>query len=173
MRGRPVTADEEERWIWQFGFGKIAQFKDHMNEYLEAHTKGTARHLVDACGELNAIDAWRQVTERGDSLRPTHVNGLMRKALWPRDAVPANELEVAIAQWELDVQRWESASGERLAPSHRKLALEEMCPEKFRAHLRLVGLYKLPTYEAIRAEIAHWLAEEFRKAPRPRAAALG
>ena len=38
-----------------------------------------------------------------------------------------------------------------------------MCPERLRAHLRLVGPEKLPTYEAMRAEIADWLAEEFRK----------
>ena len=48
-----------------------------------------------------------------------------------------------------------------------------MCPEKFRAHVKLVGTDKLPTYEAIRAEIADWLAEELRKAPRPRVAAIG
>ena len=92
---------------------------------------------------------------------------------WPSDAVAAKDLEVAIAQWETDIQRWESASGERVSPSHRKLALEEMCPERFRAHLRLVGTEKLSTYEAMRAEIADWIAEEFRKAPRPRATALG
>ena len=48
-----------------------------------------------------------------------------------------------------------------------------MCPEKPRAHLRLVGPDKLPTYEASRAEIADRLAKEFRKAPRPRAVAFG
>ena len=74
-----------------------------------AYTKGTARAIVGACGEVNALDAWRQLTERGDSLRATQVNGLMRKALWPRDAVAAQDLEVAIAQWETDIQRWESA----------------------------------------------------------------
>ena len=73
----------------------------------------------------------------------------------------------------MDVQRWESVSGEKVSPSHRKLALEEMCPERFRAHLRLVGPEKLSTYEAIRAEIADWLADELRKSPKPRAAALG
>ena len=89
----------------------------------------------------------------------------MRKALWPRDAIAAKDLEVAIAQWETDIQRWENACGERVSPSHRNFALEEMCPERFRVHLRLVGLEKLPNYEAMRAEIADWLAEEFRKAP--------
>ena len=122
------------------GLGGIAQYKSQLNEYLEAYTKGKARAIVDGCEELNAFDAGCQLTERGASLRPTHVNRLMRKALWPREAVAAKDLEVAIAQCEVDIQRWESASGERVSPSHRKLALEEICPERFRAHLKLVCL---------------------------------
>ena len=50
-----------------------------------------------------------------------------------------------------------------------------MCPVQLRAHVKHVGPEKLQTYEAIRAEIADWLAEESRK-PTPakhRAAALG
>ena len=60
-----------------------------------------------------------------------------------------------------------------MRPSHRKVALEKMCPERLRAHLRLVGPEKLPTYEAMRAEIADWLAEELRKLAKQRAAVLG
>ena len=90
----------------------------------------------------------------------------------PDGRASATDLEVAMAQREVDFQRWESVSVEKVSPSHRRLALEEMCPERFRAHLRLVGPEKLSTYGAIRAEIADWLAEELRKAPRPHAAAL-
>ena len=74
-----MIADDEKRWAWQLGLGGIVQVKDQLNEYLESYTKGTARAIVDACGELNAFDAWRQLTERRASLRPSHVNGLMRK----------------------------------------------------------------------------------------------
>ena len=76
------------------------------------YTKDTARHVVDACGEHNSLDAWRQLTECA------HMNRLMRKALWPREAVAAKELEAAVAQWELDIQRWESASWETVSLAH-------------------------------------------------------
>ena len=75
---------------------------------------------------------------------------------------------MAIAQWEADIQCWEGASGERVLRG----ALEEMWPERFRIQMRMIGFEKLSTYEAMRAEIADWIAEEFRKAARQRAAIL-
>ena len=48
-----------------------------------------------------------------------------------------------------------------------------MCSEKLRAHLRLVGTEKLPTYEAIRAEIADWLAKKLRNPAKQGSAAIG
>ena len=106
-------AEDEKWWAWELNLGDIRQYKDFQNECLLSFTDGTARQIVNACGELNALDAWRQLTERGDSLRPTHINGLMEKALWPRDAVSAKDLEVTIAQWESDIQRWENATGKK------------------------------------------------------------
>ena len=173
LRGRLVTAEDERWWSWELNLGEIGQYKDYLNEYLLSFTEGTAREVVSACGVLNALDAWRQLTERGDSLRPTHIMALQKTAFFPREAVPAKDLDVAIAQWESDIQRWEVASKERIQPSHRRLSLDQMCPERLRAHLRLVGPEKLPTYEAMRAEIADWLAEELRKPAKQRAAAIG
>ena len=63
--------------------GNVSQCKGKLNEYLESYTKGIARGIVDVCGESNALDAWRQLAERSHYLRPTHVNDLMKKALWP------------------------------------------------------------------------------------------
>ena len=80
LRGKPVTLEHERHWEWELKLGDIRQYKDQLNEFLESYTKGLARSLVDACGELNALDAWRLLAERGHSLRPTHVNGLMKKA---------------------------------------------------------------------------------------------
>ena len=56
--------------------------------------------------------------------------------------------------------------------AQRKLNLEEMCPESLRKHLKLLGLEMLGSYEAMRAEIAEWVADEVRKPTRPHAAAL-
>ena len=118
-----------------------------------------ARGIVEACGEHSALDAWRQLSERGHSLRPTHMNAFMKKVFWPRDAVQAKDLEMVAKK--------------RVSMTHRKVVLDEVCPERSRAHLRVLGPEKLPTYEAMRAEIWDWLVEELRKAPKQRAAALG
>ena len=40
------------------------------------------------------------------------------------------------------------------------LALEMMCPERFRRLLNIVGFEKLMTYEAMRVEIAAWKPAE-------------
>ena len=150
----------------------MAQFKDHLIQYLEAFTSKDAKSIVDACGERNALDAWRQLAERGFSLRPTHVHELMRAAVFPRAMVQPKELEMAVATWEKDVQIYETASSETIPASQRRLNLLEMCPEQLKKHLKMVGSDKL-TYEAMKAEIADWVADEVRARPtRPRAAAL-
>ena len=118
LRCRPVSPEDESWWACQVDLGDIRQYKDQLNEYLEACTKGPARHIVDACGKVNALDAWRRFAERGHSLRPTHVHGLMKKSLWPQDGVAAKDLEVAVAQWETDIQRWDAASSESVSLAH-------------------------------------------------------
>ena len=150
----------------------LDQLKDPLNEYLESFTSKDAKAIVDACGEHNALDAWRQLAEHGFSLRPTHINALMKSALWPRAAVPLKDLEMAIAMWETDVHVYEAATSDKVPLAQRKVNLEEMCPESRRKHLKLLGPEKLASYEAMRAEIAEWVANEVRKPMRPRAAAL-
>ena len=149
--------------------GNIHRYKDQLSQFLDSYIKDLARNIADACGEHNVLDAWRQLAERGHSWRPSHIKGLMKKAMWPRDAVASKDLEQAIANLEKDVQLWEDSSGEQVLLAHRKLALEEKCPERFRAHLRIPGPEKIQTYEAMRVEIADWLLEEHRKLAKQRA----
>ena len=104
LRGKPVTPAHERQWEWELGFGDISRFKEQLNELLMCYTKDSARLVVDACGDHNALDAWRMLAERGHSLRPSHVNTMMKKVLWPRDAVASKDLEQAIANWEKDVR---------------------------------------------------------------------
>ena len=51
------------------------------------------------------------------------------------------------------------------------LALEMMCPERFRNHLKIVGREKLKTYEAMRVEIAERLFDELGRPTKQKAAA--
>ena len=79
---------------------------------------------------------------------------------------------MAIASWERDLYTYETTSSEKIPESHRRLNLMEMCPELLKKHLKM-KLDKLPTYDAIKAEIADWVADEARaRVLRPRAAAL-
>ena len=81
----------------------------------------------------------------------------------------SKDLEQAIASWEKDVRTWEEASKERMTTGHRKLVLEHMCPERLRAHLKLLGPERLQTYESMRVEITDWLFDEHRKPMKHRA----
>ena len=89
LKGKLVAPEDETYWASSLNLGDITQFKDQLIEYFEAFTKDVARGIVEACGEHNALDAWKQLAERGCSLRPTHVNALMKKPFWLRDAVQA------------------------------------------------------------------------------------
>ena len=172
LNGKPVTAEDEKKWAWDLNVYDLEQFKDILNEYLESFTSKDARSIVVACGEHNALDAWRQLAERGFSLRPAHINALMRSALWPRAVTPLKDLEMAIAKWETDVHTYETAASTKVSVDQMKLNLEEMCPEALRKHLKLLGPEKLSTYEAMRAEIAEWVADEVRRPTKPRVAVL-
>ena len=105
-------------------------------------------------------------------MKPTHINELMKLALFPAKAVQAKDLEMAIASWERDVHTYETTASEKIPDSHRRFNLMEMCPELLKKHLKM-KLDKLLTYDAIKAEIADWVADEVRaRPPKPRAAAL-
>ena len=97
LKGRPVTEEDEKQWAWILNIRSMEQFKDQLNEYLESFTTKEAKATVIACGEYNALDAWRQLAERGFSMQPIHVRELMKLALFPNTAVQAKDLEMAIA----------------------------------------------------------------------------
>ena len=163
QRGKPVTAEMEAKWSAELALGPISIWKDYLNLYLENYTTGAARVTVDACGDAKALDAWRILADKGCSLRPAHANTLRRKAFWPRQNVPAKELDVAIASWEADVELFEKATGEMFPTANRRMHLEDMCPEKLRSHLRAQGAERFPTCDLLKIEISDWLADELNK----------
>ena len=48
----------------------------------------------------------------------------------------------------------------------------EICLEPFKKHLKMLGSEKLATYEAMKCDIAQWVADEVRRPAKHRAAAL-
>ena len=160
QRGKPVTATLEAQWEVELELGPIFPWKDGLNEYLESYTKGDAKTLVEACGDTRALDAWRQLADKGCSFRLAHANVLLKKARFPRTNVAAKELENAIARWEADIQVYEKATSETFPATHRRMSLEDMCPERLRAHLRANGPERYPDYDDLRIAISDWLADE-------------
>ena len=142
LKGKPVTAALEQEWAAQLDLGPMDPCKDQLHDALESYTTGSARKLVDSCGEARVLNCWRQIAHRGDSLRPAHANVLRMKAFSPPKAVPAKDLEAALAFWETDIGRYEHATGETLPLAHFRMCVEDMCPERLRNRLRGFGVEK-------------------------------
>ena len=126
--------------------------------------------MVDSGGEARAFNCWRQLADKGDSLRAAHANAFRTKVFGPPKAVPAKDLEATMAVWDADIARYERATGETLPPAHYRMSLEDMCPERLRNRLR-DRTERWPTSDDVHQEIADWLSEEASRAPKGKAIA--
>ena len=166
--GKPVTADMESKWATEAGLGNyLKDFKAQLNEYLESYTSGAAKTLVEACGDRKSLDAWRQLADKGHSMRAAHVHMLRKKAFFPRTNVATKDLENAISTWEADIELFEAAAiGETMPSQNKKMSLIEMCTEQLKKHLKAMEHIKAVDYEDLKVEIADWIAEnEITKNP--------
>ena len=57
--------------LFSLAFGPVAPWKDQLNDTLGSYTAGSARRLVDSCGEDKSLDCWCQLADSGDSMKPT------------------------------------------------------------------------------------------------------
>ena len=159
-RGKPVTDDLEVTWAKGAGIGEyMKDFKSQLNEYMETYTSGAAKVLVEACGDRKSLDAWRQLADKGHSMRAAHLHTLRKKAFFPRTNVPTKDVENAISNWEADVELFETATGEKLPGANKEMSLVDMCAESLRKHLKSLEHIKKLEYEDIKVEIADWIAE--------------
>ncbi len=171
-KGRPVTKEDEVKWDEDLGLGgHVKMFKEQLNEYLESYTSSAARLLVEACGDTRALDAWRQLADKGHSLREQHIHALRRKAYFPKAASQLKDLEAHISMWETDIELFIAATKESFPEPNMKMNLIDMCPEKLRAVLK-EREHRLPTYGDVKLEIADWLADNAGAVKHGRAAAL-
>lgn len=171
-KGVPVTWEDEVLWSEQAQVGDyMAEFKDQLNEYLETYTTGAAKTLVQACGDTKALDAWRQLADRGHSLRVQHVHALRRKAYFPKVVMQLKDVENQINLWEKDVELFTTATGEVFPEPNKKMNLVDMCPERLRSILK-EREHRLPTYQDVKTEIADWLADQAHSSKTGRVSAL-
>ena len=89
-----------------------------------------------------------------------HANALRKQAFNPRTSVPAKDLEASIAELEADIELYEKATGETMPEPHRRMSLEDMCPERLCAFLRDQSPERFPTYEDMKLRISDWVADE-------------
>ena len=172
LKGRPVTVEDEATWVKDLKLGdSMNLYKEQLNDYLETYTKGVAKSLVEACGDAKALDAWRQMADKGHSLRQQHQNVLRRKAYFPKTISNLKEVERYIALWETDVDLFVSATKEHFPEENRKMLIVDMCPDALRKHLK-ERTNPTHSYEHIKIEISDWLADPDNKGKTGRVAAL-
>ncbi len=159
QKGKPITEDEEKYIAEKLKItGELTEFKSQLNEYLEMYTKGNVKQLVEACGDTRSLDVWRQLADKGHSLRDHHKHNLRRKAYFPKQAPSLKEVEKCIAAWEMDIDLFISATGEAFPGENKKMLLIDLCPELLRRHVKDKE-HRLIDYESIKTEIADWLAD--------------
>ena len=83
---------------------------------------------------------------------------MQRKAYAARGTVSAKDLEMAIVDWEKEVTQFEGASGRTMEPCQRIIIFIDMLPPLLRQRIKDFS-EKFKTYEAIRAEVLIWLAD--------------
>jgi len=139
QRGNPFIAADDASLQHDASLGNGSQldlFKEQLNEYLENYTSGSAKAMVEACGDLKAFDPWRQLADKGHSLREAHVHVLRRKAYFPKACTSAKDIENHLNSWGADLELFLNAAGEKLLIGNRLMLVVDLCPDPMRKHLK-------------------------------------
>ena len=92
-------------------------------------------------------------------MREEHVNEIRLRAYGHPVAAPAKDFEKVIAASETDLRNFIDATCESFPEANRRLGLINMCPDRFRTHLRTGGREKFPHYDDLKTEITDLLLE--------------
>ena len=167
LRGKPVTAQHEAEWERDPQLEldpNIMTFKSQLSMFLEEYTGGPVGLIVSQCGKENVLDAWRQLSDQGCSLREKNIHLLLQKAMFPRAEVPDKEIQGAIAEWERDIEIYRRATGKLgVDEDQHKMLLKRMCSLELQKNLRAREPFT-PDMAALRQEIADYLAETLPRA---------
>ena len=167
LRGKPVTAQHEAEWERDPQLEldpNLMTFKSQLSMFLEEYTGGPVGLIVTQCGKENVLDAWRQLSDQGCSLREKNIHLLLQKAMFPRAEVPDKEIQGAIAEWERDIEIYRRATGKLgVDEDQHKMLLKRMCSLELQKNLRAREPFT-PDMAALRQEIADYLAETLPRA---------
>ena len=159
-KGQVISKEDEEQLEWDLYMRDIDDWKEQLTLALESFTSGEAKRLVLSNTESNVFSTWSRLADNGHSMRDKHVMGMRRKLNIPRSSVPTKDLEIAIINYEKEIQMYEDASGETFSPIDKVLTLKEIFPAPLRQRVEdLKGNGRFETYEQIRAEALIWIAD--------------
>ena len=159
-RGQVISKADEEQLEWDLWLNPIVDWKEQLMEALESFTSGDAKRLVLTNTECNVFSTWSRLADSGHSMRDEHVMNMRRRLMVAKASVPTKDLEIAIINFEKEIQMYEDASGETFSPIDRTLVLKEMLPAPLRQRVKdLKGNGRFETYEQIRAEALIWIAD--------------
>ena len=118
-------------------------------------TKGSVRTLVRSVEESNGAEAWRLIHSRYAPDTQNRQYALMQKIMMPAKlwCDHAEGFESGLRAWELDVGKWERASGTALADAVKYTMMMNMAPIFLRSSLQL-GTYA--NSAALRTALLQW-----------------
>ena len=153
-----IIKEFEDELQAEYYWKGIRLCKEQLYCALEAFTSGETKKSVTAGDEANVFSTWSRLADKGNSRRDQHVMDMQRVAYAARGTVAAKDLEMAIVDWEKEVTQFEGASGKTMDPCQRIIIFIDMLPSLLRQRIKDFS-EKFQTYEAIRAEVLIWLAD--------------
>ena len=157
-KGQAITKEFEAELAEEYYWKDMRLFKEQLYGALEVFTVNEVKKSVIAGDEVNVFSTWSRLADKGQSRRDLHVMDMQRKAYAARSTVVATDLEMAIVDWEKEVTQFEEASGKTMESSQRIIIFIDMLPLLLRQRIKDFS-EKFKTYEAIRAEVLIWLAD--------------
>ena len=124
--GQVISKTDEEQLEWDLWLRPIDDWKEQLMLALESFTSGDAKRFVLTNTECNVFSTWGRLADSGHSMRDEHVMSMRRRLMVPKASVPIKDLEIAIINFEKEIQMYEDASGETFSPIDRTLVLKEM-----------------------------------------------
>ena len=102
-------------------------FKMQMYRYLQTYTKGESHTIVLAGGPEGSWEAMRQLCDAGCS-QQQYCQREERRKIWHPKQCTMENLKVAIATWENELEEYMKTTGEAMDSKTKISCIEDMCP---------------------------------------------
>ena len=156
MHGESTITSHEVAWLAQSNNigcqSDPTLISGHMWSYLCRCLKGNAGTLFEQVEPRNGLEAWRMIFKWIGYGSQDRVEELRKKLRQPPTLKDLSLLDVVLADWEKDIQEFESAGGEKKSEGELKGILNEILPMEFRRNLIWTN-DQFPTYLALKHHV--------------------